>query len=124
MGNPLAGIGMDSNRSQFMARQRIESHINLPRLFAATPVSSAQAWFTSTPTSTSSPCVNSSRSAASSPSASSCAKSYSSTEIRHATLTQLKDALGGLLGILGSYRTGHVGTAETIAIGLYEDLTE
>lgn len=35
MGNPLAGIGMDSNRSQFMARQRIESQINLPRLFAA-----------------------------------------------------------------------------------------
>ena len=51
-------------------------------------------------------------------------KSYSSTEIRHATLTQLKDALGGLLGIWGSHRTGHVGTAETIAIGLYEDLTE
>lgn len=51
-------------------------------------------------------------------------KSYSSTEIRHATLTQLKDALGGFLGIWGSHRTGHVGTAETIAIGLYEDLTQ
>ena len=35
MGHPLANIGMDSNRSQFMARQRIESEINLPRLFAA-----------------------------------------------------------------------------------------
>ncbi|ROM49781.1 NAD synthetase [Pseudomonas poae] len=35
MGSPLAGIGMDSNRSQFMARQRIESQMNLPRLFAA-----------------------------------------------------------------------------------------
>ena len=35
MSNLLAGIGMDSNRSQFMARQRIESQINLPRLFAA-----------------------------------------------------------------------------------------
>ena len=35
MGNPLLNIGMDSNRSQFMARQRIESLINLPRLFAA-----------------------------------------------------------------------------------------
>ena len=35
MGNPLAGIGMDVNRSRFMARQRIESQINLPRLFAA-----------------------------------------------------------------------------------------
>lgn len=35
MGNPLANIGMDSNRSQFMARQRIESEINVPRLFSA-----------------------------------------------------------------------------------------
>ncbi|AZF24751.1 NAD synthetase [Pseudomonas sp. R2-60-08W] len=35
MSNPLLSIGMDSNRSQFMARQRIESQINLPRLFAA-----------------------------------------------------------------------------------------
>lgn len=35
MGNALFNIGMDSNRSQFMARQRIESLINLPRLFAA-----------------------------------------------------------------------------------------
>ncbi|AZE87277.1 hypothetical protein C4J97_0548 [Pseudomonas orientalis] len=41
MGNPLAGIGMDFNRSQFMARQRIESQINLPRLFAAIPVKDA-----------------------------------------------------------------------------------
>ncbi|UOK38162.1 NAD synthetase [Pseudomonas palleroniana] len=51
-------------------------------------------------------------------------KSYTSTEIRHATLTQMKDALGGLLGIVGSYRSGNVGTASTLAIGLYEDLTE
>ncbi len=28
-------------------------------------------------------------------------KSYSSTEIRHATLTQLKDAIGGHVGDLG-----------------------
>ncbi|MBA6045400.1 NAD synthetase [Pseudomonas sp. PA-7-1E] len=35
MGSSLFNIGMDSNRSQFMARQRIESLINLPRLFAA-----------------------------------------------------------------------------------------
>lgn len=35
MSNALAGIGMDSSRSRFMARQRIESQINLPRLFAA-----------------------------------------------------------------------------------------
>lgn len=35
MSNPLLNIGMDSNRSQFMARQRIESQINLSRLFAA-----------------------------------------------------------------------------------------
>ena len=35
MGSSLFNIGMDSNRSQFMVRQRIESLINLPRLFAA-----------------------------------------------------------------------------------------
>ncbi len=35
MSNPLPGIGMDYSPSQFMARQRIESQINLPRLFAA-----------------------------------------------------------------------------------------
>ena len=34
MSNPLLNIGMDSNRSQFMARQRIESEVDLPRLFA------------------------------------------------------------------------------------------
>jgi hypothetical protein len=35
MNNPIPGIGMDFSPSQFMARQRIESQINLPRLFAA-----------------------------------------------------------------------------------------
>ncbi|WLI12107.1 MULTISPECIES: NAD synthetase [Pseudomonas] len=35
MSNPLPGIGMDYSPSQFMARQCIESQINLPRLFAA-----------------------------------------------------------------------------------------
>lgn len=35
MSNPLPGIGMDSSPSQFLARQRIESQINLPKLFAA-----------------------------------------------------------------------------------------
>ncbi|WP_454867435.1 NAD synthetase [Pseudomonas farris] len=34
MNTPLPGIGMDYSPSQFMARQRIESQINLPRLFA------------------------------------------------------------------------------------------
>ncbi|MCJ8206221.1 NAD synthetase [Pseudomonas sp. RGM2987] len=35
MSTQLPGIGMDNTFSQFMARQRIESQINLPRLFAA-----------------------------------------------------------------------------------------
>ncbi|NWA00492.1 NAD synthetase [Pseudomonas gingeri] len=35
MSNPLPGIGMDSSPSQFLARKRIESQINLPQLFAA-----------------------------------------------------------------------------------------
>ncbi len=35
MSTPLPGIGMDNSISQLMARRRIESQINLPRLFAA-----------------------------------------------------------------------------------------
>ncbi|WP_434572734.1 NAD synthetase [Pseudomonas sp. Z3-6] len=35
MSTPLPGIGMDSSISQMMARRRIESQINLPRLFAS-----------------------------------------------------------------------------------------
>jgi hypothetical protein len=35
MSTPLPGIGMDNSLSQLMARRRIESQINLPRLFAA-----------------------------------------------------------------------------------------
>lgn len=35
MSDLLPGLGMDFSRSQFLARQRIESQINLPRLFAA-----------------------------------------------------------------------------------------
>lgn len=51
-------------------------------------------------------------------------KSYSAHQIRHATLTQLKDVLGSALGLIGSYRNGHVGSATTIAIGLYEEVAE
>jgi hypothetical protein len=51
-------------------------------------------------------------------------KSYSSEQIRHATLTQLKDVLGGILGLAGSYRNGHVGSATTIGVGLYEEIAE
>ncbi|UVM73163.1 NAD synthetase [Pseudomonas alvandae] len=49
-------------------------------------------------------------------------KRYSSAEIRHATLTQIKDSLGGALGIIGSY-TGD-GAVKTVAVGLYEEFTE
>jgi hypothetical protein len=35
MSTPLLGIGMDNSISQLMARRRIESQLNLPRLFAA-----------------------------------------------------------------------------------------
>lgn len=35
MSSASTGIGMDLSFSQFMARKRIESQINLPRLFAA-----------------------------------------------------------------------------------------
>ncbi|SFB42564.1 hypothetical protein SAMN03159488_03716 [Pseudomonas sp. NFIX10] len=49
-------------------------------------------------------------------------KRYSSAEIRHATLTQIKDSLGGALGVIGSY-TGD-GAVKTVAVGLYEEFTE
>ncbi|OPA92239.1 NAD synthetase [Pseudomonas fluorescens] len=51
-------------------------------------------------------------------------KRYSSDQMRHATLTQLKDVLGGMLGLAGSYQNGHVGSAATIVIGLYEEIAE
>jgi len=51
-------------------------------------------------------------------------KSYSAGQIRHATLTQLKDALGGILGLAGSYQNGHVGHATTLVVGLYEEVSE
>lgn len=50
MSTPLPGIGMDYSPSQFMARQRIGSQINLPRLFAAIdadPSIVAPVWCTS-----------------------------------------------------------------------------
>lgn len=49
-------------------------------------------------------------------------KRYSSAEIRHATLTQIKDSLGGALGVIGSYTGG--GHVKTVAVGLYEEFTE
>jgi hypothetical protein len=51
-------------------------------------------------------------------------KSYSAHQLRHATLTQLKDVLGGVLGLTGSYQNGHIGNAATIAVGLYEEIVE
>lgn len=51
-------------------------------------------------------------------------KSYSAGQIRHATFTQLKDVLGGILGVAGSYQNGHVGNAATIVIGVYEEMAE
>ncbi|WP_426220393.1 NAD synthetase [Pseudomonas sp. DWRC2-2] len=51
-------------------------------------------------------------------------KSYSPSQIRHATLTQLKDVLGGSLGLVGSYQTGHIGSATTVVVGLYEEIAE
>lgn len=51
-------------------------------------------------------------------------KRYSCDQIRRATLTQLKDILGGILGLAGSYRNGHIGSATTMVIGLYEEIAE
>jgi hypothetical protein len=43
-------------------------------------------------------------------------KRYSSTQIQHATLTQIKDAVGGFIGLVGSSKV------QSLAIGLYEEL--
>jgi hypothetical protein len=52
-------------------------------------------------------------------------KRFASAEIRHATITQIKDSLGALLTVTGSYTgDGHVKNATTIAVGLYEEFHE
>nr|WP_152899114.1 NAD synthetase [Pseudomonas piscis] len=51
-------------------------------------------------------------------------KRYSTTQIRHATLTQMQDALGAVLSTTGSIRSGNLGTAKTLAVGLYEEFDE
>ncbi|WP_422121260.1 NAD synthetase [Pseudomonas protegens] len=49
---------------------------------------------------------------------------YSSTQIRHATLTQMQDALGAVLSTSGSIRSGNLGQVKTLAVGLYEEFEE
>ncbi|UZE29671.1 NAD synthetase [Pseudomonas asplenii] len=48
-------------------------------------------------------------------------KRFTPTEIRHATVTQIKDSLGAAIGLTGSALSGNV---KTIAIGLYEEIDE
>ena len=45
-------------------------------------------------------------------------KRFTPTEVKHATVTQIKDALGAAIGFTGSAVSGNV---RTIAIGLYEE---
>lgn len=48
-------------------------------------------------------------------------KRLSNTQVRSATLTQIRDALSGTLGFLGSASSGLV---KSIAIGVYGELVE
>ncbi len=48
-------------------------------------------------------------------------KRFTPTEIRHATVTQIKDSLGAAIGLTGSALSGNV---KTIAVGLYEEIDE
>jgi hypothetical protein len=43
-------------------------------------------------------------------------KRYTSTQLQHATRTQIQDALSGAIGFVGS------GTVQSIAVGLYEEI--
>ena len=45
-------------------------------------------------------------------------KRFTPTEVKHATVTQIKDALGAVIGFTGSAVSGNV---RTIAVGLYEE---
>lgn len=51
-------------------------------------------------------------------------KRYASREIRHATVTQIKDAVGGGMSVWGSYRAGNLKEGKTLAVGLYEEFNE
>ncbi|WP_178126095.1 NAD synthetase [Pseudomonas sp. Fl5BN2] len=51
-------------------------------------------------------------------------KRYSSAEIRHATLTQIKDSVGAGLSVWGSNRSGLLKEGKTLALGLYEEFDE
>ncbi|WP_017475567.1 hypothetical protein [Pseudomonas sp. PAMC 26793] len=45
-------------------------------------------------------------------------KSYSPTQINHATITQIQDAVGATMSVIGSGVSGNI---RTLAIGLYEE---
>ncbi|RMR03253.1 hypothetical protein ALP94_04801 [Pseudomonas savastanoi pv. glycinea] len=91
------GFGMDSNLAQFMARQRIESQINLPRLFAAIDADPGVVG------------------------AGELTKRFTPSQLKHSTITQIKDVLGAAVGFTGSAYSGNV---KTIAVGLYEEMDE
>ncbi len=102
MSNPLPGIGMDSNRSQFMARQRIENEINnelltINDLRLTSKMLKLKQLTGELP------------------------KRFTPTQLKHSTKTQIKDALGATAGFGGSAYTGNV---KTIALGLYEEAGE
>lgn len=48
-------------------------------------------------------------------------KRFTPVQVKHATVTQIKDALGAAIGFTGSAISGNV---RTIAVGLYEEIEQ
>lgn len=48
-------------------------------------------------------------------------KRFTPAQVKHATVTQIKDALGAAIGFTGSAISGNV---RTIAVGLYEEIEQ
>jgi len=49
-------------------------------------------------------------------------KRFTATQIRHATLTQIKDSAGAFLGVVGSASSGNLHSMGAFAVGLYEEV--
>ena len=48
-------------------------------------------------------------------------KRFTPTQLKHATVTQIQDALGASIGFTGSALSGNV---RTLAVGLYEEIEQ
>ena len=132
---------MDSNRSQFMARQRIESEVDLPRpapcracsvgsVRAATGKSLRQVLKGLNGQAREKPTKESLRS--NHPDmprkmvklkqiAGEMPRRDTSAEVSSGTIMQMLDAVGAVSSVAGSVRSGNI---RIIAVGLYEEISE